>query len=172
MKKLIICSLLGILLLGNKVQAQHDAINAYFNTYADDERFSNIYISKKMFKMFAKLPKDGDEEELMHIIGQLDGLRILSSSEVDGMSMYNEAFKKLSGNKFEELMTIRDGGQQLKFLITEGDGKVKELLMLSGELNNFFILSLVGDIDLKQISKLSATMDIKGMDNLKNLEKE
>lgn len=172
MKKLIIYSILGILLLGNSAYAQQDAINAYFETYANDERFSNIFISKKMFKMFAKLPKDGDEEELLDIIGQLDGLRILSSSEVDGMSMYKEAFTKLSGNKFEELMSIRDGGQELKFLIKEGDGKVKELLMISGETNNFFILSLVGNIDLKQISKLSTTMDIKGMDNLKNLEKE
>lgn len=170
MKKIIIIAL--ICAFGMKGQAQDDAISKFFSQYSNDDKFTNIYISKKMFSMFSEIPVDEDEKEVKEAISQLEGLRILTSEEVDGMKLYNEAFKTLQGNSFEELMVIRDGDQQLKFLIKENKGKISELLMLSGEKSSFFILSLVGDIDLKQISKLSKTMDVKGMENLENLDKK
>ena len=43
-------------------------------------------------------------------------------------------------------------------------------MVLGGE-HEFLLLSLVGDIDLKQISKLSKSMDIDGFQNLEKLDK-
>lgn len=174
MKKLVIITLIAILGLHIQVaaQSQQDAITRFFSQYENDEKFTNIYISGKMFSMFSDIPVDEDEQDVREAIQQLKGLRILSSDSVDGIKLYNEAFRMLDGKNFEELMVIRDGQQQLKFLIQEDDGIISELLMLSGEENSFFILSLIGNIDLEQISKLSKTMDVKGMENLENLNKD
>lgn len=149
---------------------QEDAISKFFNKYSDDEKFTNIYISQRMFSMFSEIPVDENEKDVMEAINSLEGLRILSSDSVDGMKLYKEAFTTLNAKSFEELMVIRDGNQELKFLIRESGGKIRELLMLSGEEKSFFILSIIGNIDLKQISKLSKTMDVKGMENLDNLK--
>jgi hypothetical protein len=35
--------------------------------------------------------------------------------------------------------------------------------------DDFMVMSLFGDIDLKQIGKIGAKMDIDGLDHLKNL---
>lgn len=168
MKKLILIPI--IIFSAQWASAQEDAISKFFNKYSEDEKFTNIYISKRMFSMFSEIPADENEKEVMEAINSLEGLRILSSDSVDGVKLYNEAFKTLNAKSFEELMVIRDGNQQLKFLIRESDGKIRELLMLSGEEKSFFILSIIGNIDLKQISKLSKTMDVKGMENLENLK--
>lgn len=172
MKKLIIIALISVFGMQIQAQEQEDAISKFFSQYSNDEKFTNIYISKKMFSLFSDIPVDENEQEVKEAISQLEGLRILSSDDVDGIKLYNEAFKILNGKDFEELMVIRDGEQQLKFLIKENKGKITELLMLSGEDKSFFILSMIGNIDLEQISKLSKTMDVKGMENLENLEKD
>lgn len=170
MKKLIILSLL--IMASQALHAQEDAITKFFNKYAENENFTNIYISQKMFTMFSDIPVDENEQEVKEVINSLEGLRILSSDHVNGKKLYEEAYKTLNAKSFEELMVIRDGNQELKFLVRESQGKIRELLMLSGEENSFFILSLIGDIDLKQISKLSKTMNVKGMENLENLEEK
>lgn len=168
MKKLTI--FFAFLLTSHFGFGQEDAISKFFNKYSDDEKFTNIYISQRMFSMFSEIPVDENEKDVMEAINSLEGLRILSSDSVDGMKLYKEAFTTLNAKSFEELMVIRDGNQELKFLIRESGGKIRELLMLSGEEKSFFILSIIGNIDLKQISKLSKTMDVKGMENLDNLK--
>jgi hypothetical protein len=42
--------------------------------------------------------------------------------------------------------------------------------MVVGGNKSFFILSLYGEIDLKKIAKLSKSMNVKGMEYLKQLD--
>jgi hypothetical protein len=68
---------------------------------------------------------------------------------------------------------VRDKDADMKFLIKDdGKGKISELLMVMGGNNDFMILSLFGEIDLKQISKLGRKMDIGGLDKLENMDKK
>ncbi|MGK7395441.1 MAG: DUF4252 domain-containing protein [Candidatus Cyclobacteriaceae bacterium M3_2C_046] len=171
MKKILIIQLI---ILGGYLNgmSQADAISSLFNQYMDDERFTSIYISGKMFSMFAKIPED-EEKDLKEVISNLNGLRILSSDSVDGERMYKDATKNLSMKGYEELMFIKEGGQQeLQFLVKEADGRINELLLLSGRANNFFLMSLIGNIDLSKISKLSKSMDIEGMEQLEKLKEK
>ena len=67
-------------------------------------------------------------------------------------------------------MTIQHDGMDLRFVIKEANGIIAELLMIGGGKKDFFIMSLVGDIDLNQISKLSGAMNIDGFQNLELLD--
>ena len=44
--------------------------------------------------------------------------------------------------------------------------------MLSGAGKDFFLMSLIGDIDLNKISKLSKSLDVDGIENLDKLDKK
>lgn len=168
MKKILITQML--LLMAISVHAQNDAISTFFSQYMDDERFSSIYISGKMFNLFTQIAENEDEDVMRETISKLAGLRILSSDQVNGEKMFQEVSKNLSTKGFEELMFIKEGGKpEMQFLVKEANGKINELLMLSGSDNDFFMLSLIGDIDLNQISKLSKSMDIQGMENLEKV---
>jgi hypothetical protein len=153
--------------------AQDDAIAKYFNKYSDDERFTSVYISNRMFSMFSSDEKHADDKELKEILNKLGGLRILTSDHANGQQMYQEAHKLLVTKGFEDLMEVKEKGKsEFKFMIREVNGKIRELLMLSGTGTNFFLMSLIGDIDLKKISKLSKAIDVDGMENLDKLNEK
>ena len=88
-------------------------------------------------------------------------------------------------------MRVKDGEQTVKFYIKEGKNEdhVSELLMfitglkevtkdadvtINGQKREFetVLLTLTGDIDLKQISKLTNQMDIPGGNQLEKAGKE
>lgn len=165
----------GFLLLmglftGNKSFAQADAISTYFEKYVEDTAFTSIYISPRMFQLIANLDKAENEAEMKKTISQLGGLRILAADSVDGQAYYSEIMGVLMKNRYEELMTVQSSDEDLIFLIKDGAaGKIEELLMLVGGKKNFFMLSFVGNIDLKTISQLSESLEIDGMDRLEKL---
>ncbi|MBC7920414.1 MAG: DUF4252 domain-containing protein [Ferruginibacter sp.] len=160
--------------LAGPVRAQDDAISRYFSQYSDNDDFTSVYVSSRMFSLFSRAVEDDPEDrELKRAISKLKGLRILSSDKMrDGRKMYQEAARTIldRGTEYEELMVVKSEGQELKFLVVESGDKIKELLMLSGGGNDFLMLSLIGDIDLKQISRLSKSMDVKGLENLEKLD--
>jgi hypothetical protein len=170
MKKILL--LFIALGLSWQCRAQDDAISKYFSRYSDDDQFTSVYISNRMFNLFAKTVADAKEDrEIKQAISKLKGLRILSSDKLaDGKKMYQEATRMLPIKGYEELMVVKSEGKEMKFLIIEAEGKIKELLMLSGGGKDFFLLSMIGDIDLEQVSKLSKSMDVEGLNDLEKLE--
>jgi len=107
------------------------------------------------------------------VIRKLNGLKILTSSEYSGRRELSEkAVKTLTKEGFEELMIVKEGEEEIKFLISEKNGKINEFVMLiSGdEDGDFFLMSMTGNLDLKDISKLSQTMDIDGFEHLDKVE--
>ncbi len=146
-----------------------DAIVKFYEKYMDNPDFTSIYISNKMFSLMAELPLDEDDKHIKKQLQDLSGLRILTSDRIDGWRMYKEASSKLVHNGYEELMVIKEGDDESKFLVLEKDGKIRELLLISGDDRDFFILSMVGIIDIKTIAKISKSMDIDGMEQFEKL---
>ncbi len=169
MKNLLIITLL---FCSAQLSAQ-DAISRFFEKYAADESFTNVTITSRMFSLFTDLEIESKEDqEVLDAISKLKGLKILAKEDIsNGKALYKEALAKLPKNEYEELMSIRDEDKDMKFMIKEKDKVVNELVMIMGGDHDFFILSLYGVIDLKQVAKLSKAMDIEGLDQLKKLDK-
>ncbi len=171
MKKL---ALLSILIIGGvAAQAQEDAISKFFGKYQNDDSFTQVTITARMFGLFANLDtEDAEDQEVIDAISNVKGLKILAKEDIsNGKELYAEAFKLINSKDYEELMTVKEKDNDMKFLIREKDGVITELLMIMGSDEGFLLLSLVGDIDLKQISKLSKSMDIDGFEKLENIDK-
>ena len=81
-------------------------------------------------------------------------------------------------NGLNELMRVKEDTKNIKFYSKQGKDQshVSELLMfLEGDVDGkdgTIIMSITGNIDLKQISKLTKQMNIPGGNELENLEKK
>lgn len=162
--------LLSLLVLGKASFAQDDAIGKFFGKYVDDERFSVVSISPKMFGLLAKVDWDTVSPDLKRTVSNLTSLRILSTSTTP-MVFYKEALEKIDRKQYEELITVRDKSDDVHFLVRTNGNTVKELVMIAGSPESFTLLSFVGDIDLKALSRLSGDLGIKGMEDLKNAKR-
>lgn len=174
MKRLTIIFLTTVIF--SNVYAQDNAISKFFSAYQDDESFTKVNITSQMFDLFAEFdPEDQEEKELMKAINKLRGIKLLIKDETsDGMKLYKEAMSKIKGANYEELMTVEDGDENIQFLIhrDKGKGIIKELLMVNGSNDSFIIMTLFGEINLKQIYKIGKVMDISGLESLDKIGKK
>jgi hypothetical protein len=155
--------------IANLSLAQDDAIQKFFSKYMEDDRFSRVYISPKMMQMAGGFLKnnagtDAEAKELGILIGKIKGIRILSSEEVEGMTLYKDAMTTLDRNRYEELIDVQDKGSSLKFMVREEGGLIKELTMLSGDSKSFTLLSMLGSFTYEDLNILAEKTDIPGMD--------
>lgn len=169
MKKII--ALVGLMIVLNGAFAQ-DAISKFFTKYQTDESFTQVTVSGKMFSLFTNMEADTPEDkEVLDAISKLKGLRILAKENTsDARALYKEAFALVPVAEFEELMSVRDKDKDMKFYIKESGGKISELLMIAGGIDDFMVMSLFGEIDLKQVSRIGKKMDVKGLENLEKIK--
>ena len=173
MKKLYLL-IIGILLYVQGL-AQDDVITKYFSEYERRDDFTTIIITSRMFELIAQIPESEDQEDVMNVIRKLNGLKILTTSEYpERAELSKKAVKILENQGFEELMIIKEGEEEIKFLIDEKDGHIREFVMLIAQDENgdFFLMSMTGNLELEDISKLSKTLDIDGFENLEKVDKQ
>ncbi len=170
LKKGVFVALFLMTMLPLSMVAQTDAITKYFDQYMEDENFTVVYITPKMFQMISKLNlKDKEGMELKEVLQDLKGLRILTT-EKNGLQYYKEAISKFKTNEYELLMTVRDKDENVRFWTKENNGTISELLMLVGGVKEFVMISFIGNISLDKISKLANNLDVDGMEHLKELK--
>jgi len=170
MKKFLVGA--GMMILSLVTQAQDNAISKFFNKYQNDESFTQVTISSKMFGLFTNIDADKPEDkEVLDAISKVKGLRILAKHETrDSRALYKEAMSIIPVKEYEELMTVRDKVKDMKFFVKEAGGKISELVMIMGGNDEFMVMSIFGEIDLKQISKIGKSMNVEGLENLQKLK--
>ena len=171
MKKFI--AIVGLVIIANGAFAQ-DAISRFFSKYQADETFSQVTVSSKMFGLFTNMEADSPEDkEILEAISKLKGLRILAKQDArNARALYKEAYSLIPSKEYEELMSVRDKDKDMKFLIKESGGKISELLMVMGGNEEFMVMSLFGEIDLKQVSRIGKKMNVSGLEHLDKMNKK
>jgi len=82
-----------------------------------------------------------------------------------------------SSTSLSELMRVNEDGKNIRFYIKEGKNEnfVSELFMFLEDTNSkdskAVIMSITGNIDLRQISQLTSDLKVPGSDQLKNIDK-
>lgn len=183
MKKLIV--IIALILAPMLSGAQ-----SIFDKYEDMKDVTSIVVTQKAFRMLATIDLDVDDpeaKEFMEMVKKITGLKVFTTGdEKISSEMKATVAKYLKSSDLEELMRIKDGEQTVKFYVKEGkdENHVKELLMFVTGLKELtegqeieingkkreietVLLTLTGDIDLRQVSKITNQMDIPGGDQLK-----
>lgn len=169
MKK--IYSIIIALLLSQVISAQTGPIDALFDKYSEKEGFTSIYISGKMFKMLGTLNTDPDKSA--GIMSRLKSIRILSEDDslsTGKVNFYSELSKALDFSIYEELMVVREGPEVTKFLVRQNGELISELLMITGGSGGNSLISIRGDINLRELAELSKTIGIEELEHLENAD--
>ena len=173
MKKIMM--LVGVMMFSVAAMAQNDAVSRFFSKYQNDESFTYANISSKMFSLFMNMEVEKKEDqEVLNAISKLKGLRVLAKDDArNARELYKEAITAIPVKEYEELMSVRDEDKDMKFFVKElSPGKIGELLMIMGGNDEFMVLTLFGEIDLKQVGRMGSKMDIDGLKNLQKIDEK
>jgi hypothetical protein len=171
MKKLILS--ITAICLTLIIQAQINPIDEMFDKYSEKQGFTVVSISGKMFSMFAN--QDKENNEAGNVINRLKSIRILSVEDSllnKNLNFYTELSKKIDFSVYEELMVVKEGPDITKFLIRQNGKIISELLVITGGPGGNSLISIKGDLNLKNISDLSKDIGIQELKSLDKIDKK
>ena len=183
MKNKLIMLVMAIMLMPIAGMAQKNI----FEKYSDNADVTFVSIKPKMFQMIAKMGIDIEDEEAKAYMDMVKSITSFKTIVTDNKAISADISKwvKSRSSSLEELMEVKDDGTEVKFYVKEGKdadhvkellifvngvGKVmKESIEINGEQRKIetVVVSLTGDIDLNEISKLTGQMNIPGGEHLK-----
>ncbi len=153
--------------------AQSSAVDEMFNKYSEKDGFTIVTISSRMFSMFANM--DAENPDADNLIKRLKSIRILSVEDSTlnlNLNFYTELGRKLDLSVYEELMVVKQGRDITKFLIRQTGNIITELLVITGGPGGNSLISIKGDLSMKNISDLSKNIGIQELKTLEELEKK
>ena len=182
MKNKLIVLLMAIMLLPLTGMAQKNI----FEKYSDNSDVTYVSIKPKMFQMIAKMGINIEDAEAKAYMDMVQSITSFKTIVTDNQSISADIAKwvKSRSGGLEELMEVKDDGTEVKFYVKEGKDAdhVKELLIFVNGIDKMMeekieingkqrkietvVVSLTGDIDLNQISKLTDKMNIPGGQHL------
>lgn len=188
MKKNVILIAMAFLMMPLTTMAQD-----IFEKYSDNANVTYVNIKPKMFQMLAKIDIDTDDPEAKEYLDMVNSITSLKTiiTEEGAISKDLSTWVNSKASSLEELMEVKDDGTVIKFFVKEGkdEDHVKELLIfvngisdrledanieINGKKRKFesVLVSLTGDINLNQVSKLTKKMDIPGGEHLEDKKKK
>lgn len=171
MKKILLSFILISLVLSTR--AQNNPVDEMFNKYSEKTGFTVVSISSKMFSLFAT--KDKENKDADDVISKLKSIKILSVEDSllnKNLNFYSELSKKLDLSVYEELMIVKEGPDITKFLIRQNGNTISELLVITGGPGGNSLISIKGNLNLKNISDLSESLDMQQLKGLDKIEKK
>jgi hypothetical protein len=155
------------------IQAQSNPVDEMFNKYSEKQGFTVVSISSKMFSLFAN--KDPENKDADNVINKLKSIKILSVEDSllnKNLNFYSELSKKLDLSVYEELMVIKEGPDITKFLIKQKGNTISELLVVKGGPGGNSLISIKGELNLKNISDMSKSLDMQELKSLDQIKKK
>lgn len=181
MKTIKITTAIAILFMIPVITLAQSPATKIYEKYAGQEGFTSVNISKELFQMMMKMEIKGEgteqAQEMQNMMEQLEGLKILTFEDTLHKTKAKELFREFNdlfpSGVYTEMMAIKENGNNIRFLVKETSaGKIGELVMIAEDESEVTLLSLMGNIDMSTISKISSTMNIQGMENLKKMKEK
>lgn len=151
--------------------AQSKSLDDMFSKFENKNGVTSVNISKDMMEFVAQMDSmDSKSRNFLSKISQVKIL-VLNQASMDDKSSFNLMAKSLPLSDYKELMVVKENNQNIKMMLRENQGKVSEFLLLVTGDKEQVILSIRGNIDPKDLKKLSSRMHMKGFEYLAHLNK-
>ncbi|WP_271784212.1 DUF4252 domain-containing protein [Aquimarina algiphila] len=176
MKKLAIILVLAVLPYVSNAQSN-------FDKYENMKDVTSMVMTSKMFKLLSKIDfesSDKETQQYLNLVENINNIKVFVTDNKEvSQKMRGDVNSYLKNSSLDELMRVKsDDGENIKFYVKPGSSEdyVKELFMyLEGNDNHdgpgTVILTITGNIDLKQVSKLANDLNIPGGKELKKVKK-
>lgn len=154
-----------------------------FDKYENQRDVNSLVVTKSMFRLMSKIDlssNDPEAKNYLKMVENLDNIRIFrTESPTTATEMKNTVDNYLkSSSALSELMRVNEDGKNIRFYIKEGKNEnyVSELFMFledpSSRDSKAVIMSITGNIDLRQISQLTSDLNVPGSEQLKDIDKK
>lgn len=154
-----------------QINAQKEKLDQLFEKYQETEGVTSIKIAKPMFSMLNKLNiNDSELEQIKPLLSKINGLRILivekpteatnpgSQNKLNlgnFQSLQSDINNSIKNMKYEELMTVNNKDNKIKFLSSDATNGILENLLLSiNSEDNTVLMMLDGKISMDDVNKL------------------
>ncbi len=154
-----------------------------FDKYENMKDVSSVIVTSKMFKLLSKIDletNDKEVQEYMNLVEKIKNIKVFATSNEEiAKKMKADVASYLKSSTLDELMRVNSDGKNVKFYSKPGkdDDHVSELFMFldgikeEAEGPDTVVLTITGDIDLKQVSKIADHLNVPGGEELKNVKK-
>lgn len=153
--------LASILLLATSVFAQQENLNSFMDKHKRDQGFTFAYLSKDLFEVATKSPIEAkDWAKLHNVVKNVGSLSILAADSIaDGQALYREARDLVPTDEFDELLSVRDGKDNVRVWAKEAEAVVTDLVLLVGSADEFVLVCFTGQLELGNIVELAQLFD-------------
>ena len=153
------------------INAQRSPVDELFDKYSEREGFTVVAISGKMFSMFSdREQSDGDEDNFLNKLKSIRILSVNDSTLNETVNFYRELDRKLDMSVYEELMIVKEAQDITRFLIIQKGDIITELLVITGGPGGNSLISIKGELNLKNLSDLSKNAGIQELEKLEEVD--
>jgi hypothetical protein len=148
--------------------AQNNAIDKFYRDYQQKYSLDVVSVSGKMLPLLIDDKKGKEKEELTAIINKLSGLKMLSKSNPkNGNELFSSASSVIP-KQYEVILSLDEADRKVKcYTLEDKSGKISELVMVAWQWGRFMVLSLTGNIDLKEIYRLTQNLNFADLHEAK-----
>lgn len=131
------------------------AQQSFFDKYAEMDGVSSVYITKSMLSLFPGMSGEVNGINVGNIANRLDNIQILSCDEMPIIEQLRKETKDINTkNGYEELVRIREDGEKTTIYFKECKKGNSEFVLITDEKDEFTIISIVGNLTLKEIQEM------------------
>lgn len=172
--KNLLCLLL-VLLLPVLATAQESPVQKWLHSFDGKSGITTVSITSAMFKLLSRInSSDPDYQDVVRFASKLQDFKVVLVEDDAAKPALRNDFSRLVSaaplDNFEELMSIKESGNQITFRALQHNNSIRELIMtITG--SDQVIIFIKGDFKLNELTRISEDMDITGMDKIKKLKK-
>lgn len=131
--------------------AQQLNYSGFFDRYENDKEFRTVVLGRKMMEMMSEQTSD---REMRRTLAGIEHIKVISTST------YNERFVAdaravTSSSSYKLVSSVSEGGREVSFYVLNTREGKNRLLMLSFSDEEWVVMGIYGQFDLRNISRLT-----------------
>ncbi|MFB6318080.1 DUF4252 domain-containing protein [Saccharicrinis sp. FJH54] len=164
--------MISVLLLSQTAVAQQfkSPVRTLYEKYEDNSDMNMMYMSKKMFELKFRQKLQGNPDFPEDIIDNFNEMILIGGE--DDQLIPDDEMKKLKNEirdkGYDQIVKMVDDGESLTVYILEDKktDRIKDLIVMALEDDEQLILSVSGNMTMKEIITVSRLLDINILDVL------
>lgn len=160
----------AVMMISVMTMGQKNGIDAFFARYEGLDGFTTVDISGDLFSLLADVSEDPELKETELDISSVKVLSVNEEYDKGTINFFEELRSTIEGGGYEELMMVKDSGNDVRIIVKTKGKIINELLIVSGGRNNAMV-QIKGRFEKKELAKLSHA-NIEGVSYLEELEND
>lgn len=160
--------LLAMALITHAAHTQNDALNGFIEKYKNDKAFTYAFLSKDLFEVVTQTNiEEKDWKKLHNVVKNIGSLSILAADSIENtLPLYKEVLALVPTDVFDELLTVRDGKENVRIWAKTEESIVTDLILLVGSPDEFVLVCFAGNLELGNIAELAALFEAGEVEQL------